>query len=118
MLIQLTHYIRLSMRKQFFASLFLLILAVQIFPVQGFEFWHELIKGKSQANATMSQMLDEEEVETLAFKIKKAESSHSFFFEFTTLAAPLQSPKWFTLSLGNIMDRTDPILIPPPNELA
>jgi len=106
------------MRKQFFATLFLLILSVQVFPVQGFEFWQDLIKGQSQENASMTQILDEEEVETLDFKIKKAESSHSFFFEFSSLSDPLQSPKWIIRSLGNIIDRNDPILIPPPNELA
>ncbi len=108
------------MRKQFFASLFLLILALQVFPVQGFYFWKQLINGKAQTNVPIAQVLEEEEedVESLAFKIKMAESSHSYFLEFSTLELVSKSPKWLALSLGNIMDRNDPILIPPPNELA
>jgi hypothetical protein len=59
--------------------------------------------------------LEEEEVEEIQFKVKNMESNHSMFFE-NQIASTLLSAKYPIMThFGAVIDRNNPILIPPPN---
>lgn len=92
-----------------------LVVATQVFPVDGFRFWSNLAQSNGQATSSTLLALEEEEVEEIQFKVKNMESNHSMYFE-TPMASMLTSPNYPIMRhLGIVIDRNSPILIPPPN---
>lgn len=92
-----------------------LVVATQVFPVDGIRFWSNLIQSKAQAATASILALEEEEVEEIQFKIKNMESNHSMYFE-SQMASMLLSANYPIMThLGAVIDRNNPILIPPPN---
>lgn len=92
-----------------------LVVATQVFPVDGIRFWSNLVQSKAQATTVIILALEEEEVEEIQFKIKNMESNHSMYFE-SQMASMLLSANYPIIThLGAVIDRNNPILIPPPN---
>lgn len=92
-----------------------LVVATQVFPVDGIRFWSNLVQSKAQATIAIILALEEEEVEEIQFKIKNIESNHSMYFE-SQMASMLLSANYPIMThLGAVIDRNNPILIPPPN---
>ena len=92
-----------------------LVVATQVFPVDGFRFWSNLVQSNAQSSTTNILALEEEEVEEIQFKVKNMESNHSMYFESQT-ASMLMSANYPILThLGVVIDRNSPILIPPHN---
>ena len=92
-----------------------LVVATQVFPVDGFRFWSNLFQSSTQSTTANILALEEEEVEEIQFKVKHLESNHSMFFE-TQLASMLSYANYPIMThLGAVIDRNSPILIPPPN---
>lgn len=92
-----------------------LVVATQVFPVDGIRFWSNLVQSKAQATTVIILALEEEEVEEIQFKIKNMESNHSMYFE-SQMASMLLSANYPIMThLGAVIDRNNPILIPPPN---
>jgi hypothetical protein len=105
------------MKKRVIGIILTLVVATQVFPVDGARFWSNLIQSKAQATSTSILALDEEEVEEIQFKVKNMESNHSMYFE-SQMATILIIAKYpITIQLGAVIDRTNPILIPPPNSV-
>ena len=48
-----------------------LVVATQVFPVDGLRFWSNLVQSNTQASTTTLLALEEEEVEEIQFKVKK-----------------------------------------------
>ena len=103
------------MKKRIIGILLTLVVATQVFPVDGFRFWSNLVQSNTQATTASILALEEEEVEEIQFKVKNMESNHSMYFE-NQIASTLLSAKYPTIAhLGAVIDRNNPILIPPPN---
>lgn len=92
-----------------------LVVATQVFPVDGFRFWSNLVQSNTQASTTTLLALEEEEVEEIQFKIKNMESNHSMYFESQTASMLITAIYPIMTHLGAVIDRNSPILIPPPN---
>ena len=103
------------MKKRIIGILLTLVVATQVFPVDGFRFWSNLVQSNTQATTASILALEEEEVEEIQFKVKNMESNHSMYFE-NQIAYMLLSAKYPIIAhLGAVIDRSNPILIPPPN---
>ena len=105
------------MNKRIIGILLTLVVATQVFPVDGFRFWSNLVQSNTQSTAATILSLEEEEVEEIQFKVKNMESNHSMYFE-SQIASTLLSTNYpIMIHLGAVIDRNNPILIPPPNPL-
>jgi hypothetical protein len=105
------------MKKRIIGFLLTLVVATQVFPVDGFLFWSNLVQSKAQATTASILALEEEEVEEIQFKVKNMESNHSMYFE-SQMASMLLSASYHIMThLGAVIDRNNPILIPPPNTI-
>ena len=105
------------MKKRIIGILLTLVVATQVFPVDGFRFWSNLVQSNTQATTASILALEEEEVEEIQFKVKNMESNHSMYFE-NQIAYMLLSAKYPIIAhLGAVIDRNNPILIPPPNSV-
>jgi hypothetical protein len=105
------------MKKRIIGILLTLVVATQVFPVDGFRFWSNLVQSNTQSTAATILSLEEEEVEEIQFKVKNMESNHSMYFE-SQIASTLLSTNYpIMIHLGAVIDRNNPILIPPPNPL-
>ncbi len=103
------------MKKKIIGILLTLVVATQVFPVDGFRFWSNLVQSNTQATTASILTLEEEEVEEIQFKVKNMESNHSMYFE-NQIASTLLSTKYPIMThFGAVIDRNNPILIPPPN---
>ena len=103
------------MKKRIIGILLTLVVATQVFPVDGFRFWSNLVQSNTQVTTASVLALQEEEVEEIQFKVKNMESNHSMYFE-NQIASMLLSAKYPIIAhLGAVIDRNNPILIPPPN---
>ena len=92
-----------------------LVVATQVFPVDGFRFWSNLVQSNAQSSTNTLLALEEEEVEEIQFKVKNMESNHSMYFESQTASMLLAANYPIMTHLGAVIDRNSPILIPPPN---
>lgn len=92
-----------------------LVVATQVFPVDGLRFWSNLVQSNTQASTTTLLALEEEEVEEIQFKVKNMESNHSMYFESQTASMLITDIYPIMTHLGAVIDRNSPILIPPPN---
>lgn len=92
-----------------------LVVATQVFPVDGLRFWSNLVQSNTQASTTTLLALEEEEVEEIQFKVKNMESNHSMYFESQTASMLITANYPIMTHLGAVIDRNSPILIPPPN---
>lgn len=92
-----------------------LVVATQVFPVDGLRFWSNLVQSNTQASTTTLLALEEEEVEEIQFKVKNMESNHSMYFESQTASMLITAIYPIMTHLGAVIDRNSPILIPPPN---
>lgn len=111
-------YIRGNMRKKALAIFFLLILSFQVFPIKGFQSLYNELVGASQEDSAFLQMTPEEEqVEEIGVKFANAENYHAHYFEMDVFLCFSGMSQQAILSIGETLDRNDPILIPPPNEL-
>jgi hypothetical protein len=105
------------MKKRIIGILLTLVVATQVFPVDGFRFWSNLVRSNTQATTATILAIEEEEVEEIQFKVKNMESNHSMYFE-SQIASTLLSTNYpIMIHLGAVIDRNNPILIPPPNPL-
>lgn len=105
------------MKKRIIGILLTLVLATQVFPVDGIRFWSNLVQSKAQATTAIILAIEDEEVEEIQFKVKNMESNHSMYFE-NQMASMLLSANYPIMThLGAVIDRNNPILIPPPNTL-
>jgi hypothetical protein len=103
------------MNKRIIGILLTLVVATQVFPVDGFRFWSNLVQSNTQSTAATILSLEEEEVEEIQFKVKNMESNHSMYFE-SQMTSMLTSANYPIMThLGAVIDRNSPILIPPPN---
>jgi hypothetical protein len=103
------------MKKRIIGIILTLVVATQVFPVDGFRFWSNLVQSNAQSSTTNILALEEEEVEEIQFKVKNMESNHSMYFE-SQMASMLLSANYPIMThLGAVIDRNNPILIPPPN---
>ncbi len=115
-LIVFLHYIRLSMRRQLFATLFIFIIGTQIFPIQGFKVWYNLLKLENAIESPNLQAIEEESLEENDLKLKEPSTSISNCYEIQSFLKYSNNRIWVVLTLGNLSDRSNPILIPPPNQ--
>jgi hypothetical protein len=103
------------MKKRIIGILLTLVVATQVFPVDGFRFWSNLVQSNTQVTTASVLALQEEEVEEIQFKVKNMESNHSMYFE-NQIASTLLSAKYPIMThFGAVIDRNNPIIIPPPN---
>jgi len=103
------------MKKRIIGILLTLVVATQVFPVDGFRFWSNLVQSNTQATTASILALEEEEVEEIQFKVKNMESNHSMYFE-NQIASTLLSAKYPIMThFGVVIDMNNPIIIPPPN---
>ena len=103
------------MKKRLIGIILTLVVATQVFPVDGFRFWSNLTQSNGQATSSTLLALEEEEVEEIQFKVKNMESNHSLYFESQIASMILVSNYPIITHLGTVIDRSNPILIPPPN---
>lgn len=103
------------MKKRLIGILLTLVVATQIFPVEGLRFWSNLIQSNGQGSTATLLAFEEEEVEEIQFKVKNMESNHSMYFESEIASMILASNYPIITHLGTVIDRNNPILIPPPN---
>jgi hypothetical protein len=103
------------MKKRIIGMILTLVVATQVFPVDGFRFWSNLVQSNAQSSTTNILALEEEEVEEIQFKIKNMESNHSMYFESQTASMLINANYPIMTHLGAVIDRNSPILIPPPN---
>lgn len=103
------------MKRKLIGVFLLFVLSTQVFPVIGIKFWSNLIQGEAQISASTLLTVEEEEVEHIHFKLKNMESNHSMYFE-SPFGLVLDQAKYSIVShMGVVIDRNEPILIPPPN---
>jgi hypothetical protein len=103
------------MKKRIIGILLTLVVATQVFPVDGFRFWSNLVQSNTHATTASILALEEEEVEEIQFKVKNMESNHSMYFE-NQIASTLLSAKYPIMThFGVVIDMNNPIIIPPPN---
>ena len=58
------------MKKRIIGILLTLVVATQVFPVDGLRFWSNLVQSNTQATTASILALEEEEVEEIQFKVK------------------------------------------------
>ena len=103
------------MKKRIIGILLTLVVATQVFPVDGLRFWSNLVQSNDHSITATILALEEEEVEEIQYKVKNMESNHSMYFE-SQMASMLLSTNYPIMThLGAVIDRNNPILIPPPN---
>jgi hypothetical protein len=103
------------MKKRIIGILLTLVVATQVFPVDGLRFWSNLLQSNDHSITATILALEEEEVEEIQYKVKNMESNHSMYFE-SQMASMLLNAKYPIFAhLGKVIDRNSPILIPPPN---
>jgi hypothetical protein len=103
------------MKKRIIGILLTIVVATQVFPVDGFRFWSNLVQSNTQSTTATILALEEEEVEEIQFKVKNMESNHSMYLE-SKMASSFTSANYPIMThLGAVIDRNSPILIPPPN---
>ena len=103
------------MKKRIIGIILTLVVATQVFPVDGLRFWSNLVQSNDHSITATILALEEEEVEEIQYKVKNMESNHSMYFE-SQMASMLLSSKYpIFVHLGKVIDRNSPILIPPPN---
>jgi hypothetical protein len=103
------------MKKRIIGILLTLVVATQVFPVDGLRFWSNIVQSNDHSITATILALEEEEVEEIQYKVKNMESNHSMYFE-SQMASMLLSSKYpIFVHLGKVIDRNSPILIPPPN---
>ncbi len=103
------------MKKRIIGILLTFVVATQVFPVDGIRFWSNLVQSNTQATTASILALEEEEVEEIQFKVKNMESNHSMYFESQMASMLLIANYPIMTHLGAVIDRNNPILIPPPN---
>lgn len=103
------------MKKRIIGILLTFVVATQVFPVDGFRFWSNIVQSKAQATTASILALEEEEVEEIQFKVKNMETNHSMYFESQMASMTLIASYPILTHLGAVIDRNNPILIPPPN---
>jgi hypothetical protein len=103
------------MKKRLIGYFLLIVLATQVFPADGLQFWTKLIQGEAPISASSLLAIEEEEVEQVQFKLKNIESNHSLYFEGQTKLFLDQAVFSIIPKMGKAIDRNEPILIPPPN---
>jgi len=103
------------MKKRLIGILLTLVVATQIFPVEGLRFWVNLIETNGHTPTASLLDMEEEEVEEIQFKVKNLESNHSMYFESPTASLIIASNYPIITHLGSVIDRNNPILTPPPN---
>jgi hypothetical protein len=106
------------MKKRLIGILLTLVVATQVFPVEGLRFWSNLMQSNSHTVTATLLALEEEEVEEIQFKVKNMESNHSMYFESQKVSMLVTSNYPIITHLGSVIDRNNPILIPPPNSVA
>jgi hypothetical protein len=105
------------MKKRIIGMILTLVVVTQVFPVDGFRFWSNIVQSNTQATTATILAIEEEELEEIQFKVKNMESNHSMYFE-SQMASMLLSTNYpIMIHLGAVIDRSNPILIPPPNTL-
>ena len=103
------------MKKRIIGIILTLVVATQVFPVDGVRFWSNLVQSNDHSITATILALEEEEVEEIQYKVKNMESNHSMYFE-SQMASLLLSANYPIMThLGAVIDRNSPILIPPPN---
>lgn len=105
------------MNKKWIGLFLLLVLTTQVFPVAGLRFWSNLLQAEDQVSSSTLLVIEEEEVEQVQFKLKNIDSNQAHFYERLTQLSLAQANYMTVPELGNVIDRNDPILIPPPNPL-
>jgi hypothetical protein len=103
------------MKKRIIGILLTLVLATQVFPVDGFRFWSNVFQYKGEVTAVHLMTLGDEEVEEIQFKFKNIESSKAHFYDRFNYLSLNQITYGIVAHLGCVIDRNDPIFIPPPN---
>ena len=103
------------MKKRIIGILLTLVVATQVFPVDGFRFWSNLVQSNTQATTASILALEEEEVEEIQFKVKNMESNHSMYFENQIASTHLSAKYPIMNNFGVVIDMNNPIIIPPPN---
>lgn len=103
------------MKKRLIGYFLLIVLSTQVFPVDGAQFWTNLIQGDAQASATDLMSIEEEDVEQIQLKLKNIESNHSLYFENLVGFLSNQILHSIIHKMGEATDRNEPIHIPPPN---
>lgn len=103
------------MKKRIIGILLTLVVATQVFPVDGFRFWSNLVQSNTQVTTASVLALQEEEVEEIQFKVKNMESNHSMYFENQIVSTLLSAKYPIMTHFGVVIDRNNPIIIPPPN---
>lgn len=105
------------MKKRIIGIILTLVVATQVFPLDGIRFWSNLLESNGQTTNATLLPLEEEEVEEIQFKVKNMESNHSMFFE-TQMENGIANANYPIIDhLGKVIDRNTPILIPPPNSV-
>jgi hypothetical protein len=102
------------MKRRIIGIILTLVVATQVFPVDGLRFWSNITQSNDHATTVTMLALDEEEVEDIQFKVKNMESNHSMYFEGQMESMYLNTRYPFFAHLGSVIDRNSPILIPPP----
>lgn len=103
------------MRKNWIGLFLLLIVSSQVFPVEGIRFWTRLIQSYEAISTASLQVVEEEEVEQIQFKLKNIESNQSHYFEGQNGIYSDQVAYAIICKMGETIDRNEPIHIPPPN---
>jgi len=106
------------MKKKLIGILLIMVVATQIFPVDGLRFWSQIMQSNDEITTSTMLTVEEEEVEEIQFKLKNIDSSKGHFYERFTDISMNQMNYANIAHLGSVIDRNDPILIPPPNPTA
>lgn len=105
------------MKKRLIGYLLTLIVAIQVFPVDGFRFWSQILESNEEVMSSNLLTVEEEELEDLHFKLKRIESNKTHFYDRQINVLISQVVYSMVFHIGDVIDRNDPILIPPPNPL-
>ena len=103
------------MKKRLIGLILTLVLATQIFPVDGLRFWSQIMQSTDEISTSVLLTIEEEEVEQIQFKLKNIDSSKAHFYERIINVSNAQAVYKTISHIGEVIDRNDPILIPPPN---
>ncbi len=103
------------MKKKLIGILLILVVATQIFPVDGLRFWSQIMQSTDEISTNVLLTIEEEEVEQIQFKLKNIDASKVHFYERLSNVSNGQAVYKIISHIGEVIDRNDPILIPPPN---
>lgn len=106
------------MKKRLIGVLLILVLSTQIFPVDGLRFWSQIMQSTDEISTSVLLTIEDEEVEQIQFKLKNIDSSKAHFYERVSNVSNAQAVYKIIAHIGEVIDRNDPILIPPPNPTA